>query len=95
MKEGGSSNSATFVPGDRGLLYVKRDSNTVPWRLRYLSFAKGTVTTLGEWNSSPQMTTSVAMGIEPNAYPVDPSGCFAVVDSDLEPAGTRAVLLPE
>lgn len=95
VEEGGSTNTVTFVPGNRGLLYVNKDSSTVPWRLRYLSFAKGTVTTLGEWNSSPQMTSSGVMGIETDSYPVDPSGCFTVVDSDLEPAGTRMVLLPE
>jgi hypothetical protein len=90
-----TANSVTFVPGDRGLLYVSRDASTVPWRLRHLSFAKGTVTLIGEWNSSPQMTSSSPMGIETDYYPVDPSGCFTVVDSDLEPAGTRMVLLPD
>jgi hypothetical protein len=29
-------------------------------------------------------------------YPVDPTGCFTVVDTDLAPGpGTRLVLLPE
>jgi hypothetical protein len=29
-------------------------------------------------------------------YPVDPTGCFTIVDTDLPPGpGTRLVLLPE
>jgi hypothetical protein len=77
------------------LLYATRDTSAVPWQLRYLSFAKGSVTTIGTWNSSPLMTYNGSMGIETNLYPVDPSGCFVPVDSDLDPPGTRMVLLPD
>jgi hypothetical protein len=87
-------NTVTFLPGDTGLLFEERENDGPAWRLRHVSFANGALTTLGRWNTSKLMPHIAAMGIELAAYPVDPTGCFTLVDTDLESPGTRLVLLP-
>jgi hypothetical protein len=87
--------AVSFVPGDRGLLFVDKEAGTTAWRLRHLSFATGAVTALAEWNSNKLVPYSASIGLGAGVYPIDPSGCFAPVDSDLDQPGTRLVLLPE
>jgi hypothetical protein len=84
-----------FVPGDRGVVFTDKATAGTNWRLRHLSFATGAFTALAEWGTNTLAPYGVTSGIETKAYPVDPTGCFVPVDSDLDPAGTRLVLLPE
>jgi hypothetical protein len=83
-----------FVPDDRGLVFVESPSGG-PSRLRHLSFADGNLSLLGEWSRS-----NLPKGTHPAAafrsdLAVDPTGCYAVVDSDLPGAvGTSLVILP-
>jgi hypothetical protein len=90
----GSVASAAFVPRDRGLLFV----DGLPAgnkRLRHLSFVTGAVVTLAEWSSSTLSLDSFPVGIRTQSYPVDPSGCFTVVDSDFDQSASRLVAIPD
>lgn len=85
-----------FVPGDRGLLLVDYRTGEKKRQLQHLSFATGLVSTLAEWTSSNGLMVYVdPTGLQSKTYPVDPNGCFVPVDSDLDPQGTRLILLPE
>jgi hypothetical protein len=94
--EAGSLSALTFVPGDTGFLFIAKPVGGTS-KLRHFSFASGMVSTLAEWNISNLLPLSYAssMGGQEGAYPVDPSGCFALVDSDLPTPGTRLVMLPD
>jgi hypothetical protein len=85
-----------FGPGDRGLLLVNYLTAAKKRQLRHLAFATGVVSTLAEWTSSNDLLGySLPAGVSKPTYPIDPNGCFVPVDSDLDPQGTRLVLLPE
>jgi hypothetical protein len=84
----------TFVPHDRGLLFVEEPIGANK-RLRHLSFASGKVTTLAEWTTSHLALYAFPAGIAFGGYPVDPSGCFTLVDSDLDQTGARLVAVPD
>ena len=65
-------------------------------QLRYLSGIIPDSAVLGEWMETLLNMTPGVYGDPPGRYPVDPTGCFTVVDTDLAPGpGTRLVLLPE
>jgi hypothetical protein len=82
-----------FVPGDRGLVYVERAS---PNRLHHVSFVDGRNTVIAAWNRSQTPLGDPPQGEIRTGYPVDPTGCFTIVDSDLpESAGTSLVVLPD
>ena len=82
-----------FVAGDRGLVYVERSS---PNRLHHVSFADGRNTAIAAWNRSQIPLGDIPQGEMRTGYPVDPTGCFTIVDSDLpESAGTSLVVLPD
>jgi hypothetical protein len=51
---------------------------------------------LGEWMTT-QFRPDVSYSETPfDLYPVDPTGCFAVFDTDLAPGpGTRLAILPQ
>ena len=50
---------------------------------------------LGEWKESTLRSQYPSYAQPEGLYPVDPSGCFTIVDTDLAPGpGTRLVLLP-
>jgi hypothetical protein len=85
---------ASFVPGDRGLLLVEAPTGADS-KLRYLSFATGIVTTLAQWRSSTLPLYHYPLGIYSQEYPVDPNGCFTVVDSDYDQTASRLVALPD
>ena len=54
----------------------------------------GRVSELGQWRTSQLGSAYDACCNEPYArYPIDPTGCFLLLDSDLD-GGTRLVLLP-
>jgi hypothetical protein len=82
----------TFLPDGRGLVYVGKRTDE-PQRLFQYSVASETTATLAEWTTSRYWTSGLTSGELPPSlgYPVDPTGCYAVVDSE---AGTSLVLLP-
>jgi len=85
----------SFVPRDKGLVFVDKVSSSANWRIRYLSFATGASATLTRWSTGPLMIFDSADGILTKTYPIDPTGCFLPIDSDLETGGGRLALLPE
>ena len=88
----------TFVPGDRGLLYVQSPAagEDVPWQLVHLSFTGGNLEVIGLWQNSNMPLGSYPAGDLGPGYPVDPTGCFTIVDSDLpDSKGTSLVVLPD
>ncbi len=88
----------TFVPGDRGLLYVEAPiPGGGPQTLNHLSFVDGRVTPIGRWTRSQLPVLGYPIGEITPGYPwIDPTGCFAIVDSDLpESPGTSLVVLPD
>lgn len=88
----GSIKSVTFVPADRGLLFV--ESGT-PQRLRHLSFRGGAPTDLGTWTMSDLPLAQYPLGEMQPVYPVDPTGCYVVVDNDAPgAAGVSIALVP-
>ena len=90
----GNPRFAAFVPRDRGLLFIEEPGSS-DRRLRHLSFASGNVTTLGTWTTSRLAFSSLPAGVTFGGYPVDPSGCFTVVDSDLDQTGGRLGAIPD
>jgi hypothetical protein len=87
--------AATPLQHDRALLFVEGPIVDVA-RLSYLSAGQAKPLVLGEWRVS-QLALQRSPEAEPwSYYPVDPTGCFTIVDTDLPPGpGTRLVLLPE
>jgi hypothetical protein len=86
-----------FAPDGKGLLFVIAQPNG-PSELRYISGSAPDSILLGTWTSSLLSTSSPAGDYTPpfGLYPIDPTGCFTLVDTDLAPGpGTRLVLLPE
>ena len=90
----GSVRFASFVPRDRGLLLVEAPTGA-DHKLRYVSFATGNVTTLARWTSSTLPIYDYPLGIFSRDYPVDPNGCFSVVDSDYDQTASRLIALPD
>jgi len=85
---------ATFTPSGRALVFTETATDAAPARLRHLS-ATGRVSQLGQWRTSQLGLDYGACCNEPyGSYPIDPTGCFLLVDSDLD-GGTRLVLLPD
>jgi hypothetical protein len=84
-----------FPPNRDGLVFVEYQS-PAPIRLRYYSTDQSVV--LGEWHITQFVPDSLSdyYGTLPNVYPVDPTGCFTVFDTDLAPGpGTRLAILPQ
>jgi hypothetical protein len=82
----------TFLPDGRAVLYVGHRTGE-PQRLLQLNLPSASLSTLAEWTTSQYWTPHLASGeLTPSdGYPIDPTGCYAVVDND---AGTSLVLLP-
>jgi hypothetical protein len=82
-----------FPPSGRGLVFTESRSSG-PSRLRYASADQSLV--LGEWQTT-QFVPQRWSDMNPLAtYPLDPTGCFTVFDTDLAPGpGTRLALLPQ
>jgi hypothetical protein len=91
----GSLAAPNFTPDARGLLFVNRPASG-DRQLRYFSASAADSVVLGEF-------TETWLDMDPGgyvtllgSYPIDPTGCFTVVDTNLAPGpGTRLVLLPE
>jgi len=86
--------AVTFVPADRGLLFVESATGG-PERLRHLSFRDGAPTELAAWNNSNLALSQFPLGEMNPVYPVDPTGCYVVVDGDTPGAeGVSLALVP-
>jgi hypothetical protein len=84
-----------FSPNDRGMVFAERRLPG-PNRLRYASADQSVV--LGEWQTTYFRHDSLSdrYGTLLDIYPVDPTGCFTVFDTDLAPGpGTRLAILPQ
>jgi hypothetical protein len=79
----GSISGATFVPSDRGVLFIESTAGDQTQRLQHLSFRDGKLTLLGQWTSTALALSSYNVGSMPPRYPVDPTGCYVVIDSNL------------
>ncbi|MBN2573984.1 MAG: PD40 domain-containing protein [Deltaproteobacteria bacterium] len=91
----GSVTAPTFAPDGRGLLFASTQVGGAR-QLRYISASLPGSVVLGEWTETLLDMYPGFYGDPPGRYPMDPTGCFAVVDTDLPPGpGTRLVLLPE
>jgi len=92
----GAVSQPTFTPDARALVFVDSSSSGASRRLRYLSIPDGNSTELGQWKSSLLAQQYGSSCNDPRTpYPIDPSGCFLLVDSDVSPGpGTSLVLLP-
>ena len=93
----GDVSFASFVPRDRGLLFVQMSEKS--WgttsELRHLSFFTGKVSMLAWWSSSTLAPYRYPLGLSSSEYPGDPNGCYIVVDSDQEQAASRLVAVPD
>jgi dipeptidyl aminopeptidase/acylaminoacyl peptidase len=91
----GSLAAPDFTPDARGLLFVNTLASGVR-QLRYFSAAHADSVVLGEWQAALLDTNPGGSADPLGRYPMDPTGCFTIVDTDLPPGpGTRFVLLPE
>jgi hypothetical protein len=92
----GSLAAPNFTPDARGLLFVSASSSGAQ-QLRYFSTSAPRSVVLGEWTETLLDTHPGYYLDDPlGSYPMDPTGCFTIVDTDLAPGpGTRLVLLPE
>jgi hypothetical protein len=94
---GGSLSAPNFTSDGKGLLFMSIPASG-PRELRYLSALVPDSVLLGEWTETLLSTATSSGQFTPpyGLYPVDPTGCFTIVDTDLAPGpGTRLVLLPE
>jgi hypothetical protein len=92
----GAITAPSFTPDGRGLLFVSMPTSGAA-QLRYASPMGSSSVLLGEWTETLlDMYPGTYGDIPAGKYPVDPTGCFTVVDTDLAPGpGTRLVLLPD
>ena len=91
----GAIGAVGFPPNNNGLLIIEYRSPN-PAQLRYVSANQSVV--LGEWQTSQLLPVlhSDYYGTLPYIYPIDPTGCFTVFDTDLAPKpGTRLAILPQ
>jgi len=91
----GAIGAVGFPPNDGGLLIIEYRSPETD-QLRYVSANQSVV--LGEWQTSQLLPVlhSNYYGTLPYIYPIDPTGCFTVFDTDLAPGpGTRLAILPQ
>jgi hypothetical protein len=91
----GAIGAVGFPANDNGLVIIEYRSPD-PDQLRYVSANHSVV--LGEWLTSQLLPIpySSYYGTLPYIYPIDPTGCFTVFDTDLAPGpGTRLAILPQ
>ena len=82
-----------FPPSGRGLVFAESRSPG-PSRLRYAS-ADGFLV-LGEWQSTHFVPDPLSNTPPLTTYPLDPTGCFTVFDTNLTPGpGTWLAALPQ
>lgn len=85
----------SFTSDGASVVFVEEASGSTPARLQHLSGPTGAVTALAQWNVNQLLPFARCCNEPGPGYPIDPTGCFTVVDSDLDGGGTRLVLLPE
>lgn len=83
-----------FTPNGASVLFVEEALASTPARLQHLSGTTGAVTALAQWKVNQLLPFAPCCNEPGPGYPIDPTGCFTVVDSDLE-GDTRLILLPE
>jgi hypothetical protein len=84
----------TFLADGNGILFVERTPTDLR-RLRFLSATHPDTVVLGEWLIPNLKMVGIPFGPLYFSYPIDPTGCFTIVDTDQAPGpGTRLVLLP-
>ncbi len=91
----GAIGTVGFPPNRRGLVFVESRFPALN-RLRYSSADQSVV--LGEWQATEFQPDWLAdhNGTALDIYPVDPTGCFTVFDTDQTPgSGTRLAILPQ
>ena len=91
----GAIGTVGFPPNHSGLVFVESRFPAAD-RLRYSSADQSVV--LGEWQTTQFQPDSLAdhNGTVLDIYPVDPTGCFTVFDTDQTPGpGTRLAILPQ
>jgi len=91
----GAIGGVGFPPNDKGLVIIEYQSQD-PAQLRYVSANQSVV--LGEWLTSQLLPVphSDYYGTLPFIYPIDPTGCFTILDTDLAPGpGTVLAILPQ
>jgi hypothetical protein len=91
----GGIGAVGFPTSSNGLVFVAYRSPD-PTQLRYASANQSVV--LGQWQVSQFLPDSLSDQFWPQitTYPVDPTGCFTVFDTDLAPGpGTRLAILPQ
>jgi hypothetical protein len=91
----GAIGAVGFPPSHNGLLFVEYRSPDST-RLRYASADQSLV--LGDWSASQFLPTPFSdyYGTLPYIYPIDPTGCFTVFDTDgTSGPGTRLAILPQ
>jgi hypothetical protein len=93
-KPTGNPARATFTPNGASLVFVEEALGATPARLQHLSGSTGAVSALAQWNANQLLPFAPCCNEPGPGYPIDPTGCFTVVDSDLD-GGTRLILLPQ
>ena len=91
----GAIGAVGFSPNHNGLAIIEYRSQS-PDQLRFVSANQSVV--LGEWLTSQLLPIpySSYYGTLPYIYPIDPTGCFTILDTDLAPGpGTRLAILPQ
>ena len=87
----GSIADVQFLPDGRGIVFLDMPASG-PRHLRFISPAHPDSVELAQWTDSILSAPVGPFG----SYPIDPTGCFTIADTDLAPGpGTRLVLLPE
>jgi hypothetical protein len=91
----GTMGDLQFLPDGRGMVFTEILPSGQR-RLRYISLSHPEAPVLAEWTSSILSYSTGKYGEALGAYPIDPTSCYTVVDTDLAPGpGTRLILLPE
>jgi hypothetical protein len=91
----GNIGTVSFVPDGRGVVFLS-SSASGSQQLRFISPTSLDSVLLAEWTSSILETQPGPVFQPYGAYPLDPTGCFTIADTNLSPGpGTRLLLLPQ
>ncbi len=83
----------TFTPNGTSVVFAEQAEGAKLVRLRHLSGRTGLTTDLAQWNETQMPTDNTCCNLPGPGYPIDPTGCYTIVDSDLL-GGTALILLP-
>jgi hypothetical protein len=86
--------AVTFTPDGASVVFAEQAQGSQRARLRHLSSRTGLTTDLAQWTATQMPPYEPCCNQPGPGYPIDPTGCFTVVDSDLT-GGTSLILLPE